>query len=48
MTPRLALQLKTKTYIEWDESEMGQKVFWKRLVKAISGPGRSLKNRAIN
>ena len=48
MTPRLALQLKTQTYIEWDESEMGQKVFWKRLVKAISGPGRSVKNRHIN
>ena len=48
MTPRLALQLKTQTYIEWDESEMGQKVFWKRLVKAISGPGRSVKNRPIN
>ena len=48
MTPRLALQLKTQTYIEWDESEMGQKVFWKRLVKAISGPGYSVKNRHIN
>ena len=48
MTPRLALQLKTQTYIEWDESEMGQKVFWKRLVKAISGPGRSVKNRPIS
>ena len=48
MTPRLALQLKTQTYIEWDESEMGQKVFWKRLVKAISSHGGSLKNRPIN
>ena len=48
MTPRLALQMKTQTYIEWDESEMGQKVFWKRLVKAISGPGRSVKNQPIN
>ena len=47
MTPRLALQLKTQTYIEWDESEMGQKVFWKRLVNAISGPGHSVKNRPV-
>ena len=47
MTPRLALQLKTQTYIEWDESEMGQKVFWTRLVNAISGPRRSVKNRPV-
>ena len=47
MTPRLALQLKTQTYIEWDESEMGQKVFWTRLVKATRGPAASVRNKPV-
>ena len=47
MTPRLALQMKTQTYIEWDESEMGQKVFWTRLVKATRGPAASVRNKPI-
>ena len=47
MTPRLALQLKTQTYIEWDESEMGQKVFWKRLVNSTRGPAASVRNKPI-
>ena len=43
MTPRLALQMREKTYIGWDESEMGEIVFWERLVRAIKGPVSSVR-----
>ena len=44
ISTRLALQMRTQTYIQWDESEMGQSVFWKRLSQAIKGPSRSVIN----
>ena len=43
VTPRLALQMKQNTYIAWDDSEMGEKVFWEKLVRAIKKPTGSLK-----
>ena len=43
VTPRLALQMKTNTYIAWDDSEMGEKVFWEKLVREIKKPTGSLK-----
>ena len=47
MTPRLALQLKTQTYIEWDESEMGQKVFWARLKRSLEANTKSVKDTPV-
>ena len=35
MTPRLALQMRTHTYIEWTENRAGKELFFKKLERAI-------------
>ena len=37
VTPRLRFQLKTQTYIEWTNNEVGQTLFWKKLAGSIKG-----------
>jgi Leucine-rich repeat (LRR) protein len=35
ITPRLLLQMKRQTYIEWTEDPIGQNLFWKKLHRAL-------------
>ena len=35
ITPRLRYQMERQTYIEWTGSQVGQKLFWKQLLRAI-------------
>ena len=35
LTPRLALQMKTQTYIEWTDDKTGNNLFFKKVYKAI-------------
>ena len=47
MSPRLARQMKTQTYIEWKETESEQKLFWARLATVISGSVTSVAESCI-
>ena len=47
ITPRLALQMKQTTYIAWEETVMGQKVFWEKLARSINKPVTSVKYATI-
>ena len=48
MSPRLALQLKLQTYIEWTSEEKGRRLFLKQLRRAVSRPMGSLTNQPVN
>ena len=43
MTPRLALQMKSQTYIEWTYHEAGQKLFLKQVQRAIGKKQSSIR-----
>ena len=48
ITPRLRMQMQTKTYIEWTSgSETGQQLFWAKLYEALKQPTRPLSNPPI-
>ena len=47
LTPRLALQMKTQTYIRWDEEELGRKLFFKKLQRALGGPQKSFRMQTM-
>jgi Leucine-rich repeat (LRR) protein len=38
ITPRLAMQMKRQTFVVWTDNEMGKKLFWKKLHKAVKRP----------
>ena len=42
ITPRLMLQMKRQTYMAWTEDPVGQKLFWKKVRRAIQKPVGSL------
>ena len=35
ITPRLAMQMKRQTFVMWTDNEMGRKLFWKKLHRAL-------------
>ena len=47
ITPRLLLQMKRQTYMEWTEDPVGQKLFWKKLRRALQKPVGSLVHGSI-
>ncbi|KYB26109.1 toll-like receptor 2 [Tribolium castaneum] len=44
MTPTLKYLLKTRIYLQWDEDEKKQKVFWEKLRTALAPPGEINEN----
>ena len=43
LSPRLRLQMKRQTYIEWPaDSETGQQLFWAKLGEALKKPSSSI------
>ena len=53
ITPRLSLQMKRQTYINWTEDPVGQALFWKKLRRALQKPvasivhGSAINTRAV-
>ncbi|KAK2142883.1 hypothetical protein LSH36_901g01004 [Paralvinella palmiformis] len=42
ITPRLLLQMRRQTYLEWTEDPTGQRLFWKKLRRAVQKPVGSI------
>ena len=47
ITPRLLLQMKRQTYMAWTEDPVGQRLFWKKLRRAVQKPVGSLVHGSI-
>ena len=47
MTPRLALQMKTQTYIEWTDDDAGQKLFHGKMKKALGRKQGSIRMQSM-
>ncbi|KAK2139700.1 hypothetical protein LSH36_1651g00016 [Paralvinella palmiformis] len=42
LTPRLILQMRQQTYLEWTDDPVGQKIFWKKLLRSLKKPSSSI------
>src|SRR6218665_3460163 len=49
LTPRLAIQMQRRTYIEWTkQSNVGQQLFWANLKHALAKPSDSFMNESLS
>ena len=48
MTPRLALQMRTRTYIEWTEDETGKELFYQKIKRALSKKSTSIMRQMVD
>jgi len=42
VTPRLILQMRQQTYLEWTDDPVGQKLFWKKLLRSLKKQSGSI------